>query len=89
MDSPTPIEAAPGITSRIVGAGWGVLARLSPFGGEATEEALWKSVKGKEFVYLPNVKVCLCSVLVLCTRAPDLRSPSHSALLTPDRRNCL
>jgi hypothetical protein len=57
MDSPTPIKAGPSIASRIVGMGWGALARLSPFGGEATEESLWKGVKGRDYVHLPNVEV--------------------------------
>lgn len=61
VDSTTPIGAGPSIASRVVGAaasvGWSALSRVLPIGGEATEEQLWKSANGKEYVHIPSVKV--------------------------------
>ncbi|KAL1407281.1 hypothetical protein Q8F55_006702 [Vanrija albida] len=57
LTSPTPIDASPSIGSRLAAAGWSALGRLSPFGGgEASEDALWKAVKGSSFVDKAAVK---------------------------------
>lgn len=66
QDTVTPLEAGPSIASRLVGAGWSALGRISPFsGGEATEEQLWKACAGREFVHSGNVKVSFCAWLTL------------------------
>lgn len=53
----SPLDAAPSLASRLVGAGWSVLGRISPFNGEASEDQLWKhALRAGSFVHIPNVR---------------------------------
>jgi len=70
LSSPTPIHDPGSLAYRFVARPllWTV-GRLNPFGGGETvekEEAIWKRVKGKEYVHLALLEVSRPSSLPQC-----------------------
>ncbi|BEJ14371.1 hypothetical protein CspHIS471_0401380 [Cutaneotrichosporon sp. HIS471] len=70
-----PIDAAPSLGSRVaggvLGAGWAVLSRLSPFSSSgASEEQLWKATS--DLVHLPSIRSAAAAWIAHITANPPL-----------------
>ncbi|BEI83519.1 hypothetical protein CcaverHIS002_0401230 [Cutaneotrichosporon cavernicola] len=71
-----PIDAAPSLGSRVaggvLGAGWAVLGRLSPFSSSGpSEEQLWKATSD-DLVHLPSIRSAAAAWIAHITANPPL-----------------